>query len=280
MSGSSSRSHEVSLSVYGIRASLPQWRNPQRLSVRLRRKARLEQAKPQHFEVATQRYTALAAFQQGRMPPDVSRRSIQRWQKQYREGEVKYGNGYLGLLPEWSACGNRLPRLDQEVEELLEHFIANTYETLKQQPMREVYLLFERTVRDKHLPVPSYTTFQQRIAERSSADATRKRYGPRAAAAEEWYWEIEPTTPPHGTRPWGVAHIDHTQLDIELVGARTGRSPRSSLGDLPHGRFHPSITRRLHHVRSAQLSLGHDGLTRMCLALWQTAANHRRRWWS
>ena len=109
------------------------------------------------------------------------------------------------------------------VEELLEHFIANTYETLKQHPMREVYLLFERTVRDKHLPVPSYTTFQQRIAERSSADATRKRYGPRAAAAEEWYWEIEPTTPPHGHMPRGVAHIDHTQLDIELVGARTGR---------------------------------------------------------
>jgi putative transposase len=45
-------------------------------------KARLEQAKPQHLEVATQRYTALAAFQQGRMPSDISRRSIQRWQKQ------------------------------------------------------------------------------------------------------------------------------------------------------------------------------------------------------
>ena len=186
-------------------------------------KARLEQAKPQHLEVATQRYTALAAFQQGRMPPDVSRRSIQRWQKQYREGEVKYGNGYLGLLPEWSACGNRLPRLDQEVEELLEHFIANTYETLKQQPMREVYLLFERAARDKHLPVPSYTTFQQRVTHRSSPDATRKRYGPRAAAAEEWFWEIEPTTPPHGTRPWGIAHLDNTQLDLELVSARTGR---------------------------------------------------------
>jgi transposase InsO family protein len=186
-------------------------------------KARLEQAKPQHLEVATQRYTALAAYKLGHMPPDVSRRSIQRWQRQYREGEATYGNGYLGLLPEWSACGNRLPRLDQEVEELLEHFIATTYETFKQQPMREVYLLFERTVRDKHLPVPSYTTFQQRIAERSSADATRKRYGPRAAAASEWYWEIEPTTPAHGTRPWGVAHIDHTQLDIELVSARTGR---------------------------------------------------------
>ncbi len=202
---------------------------------------RLEQAKPQHFEVATRRYTALAAFRQGRMPLDVSERSIQRWQKHYREGEVKYGNGYLGLLPEWSACGNRLPRLDQNVEDLLEHFITNTYETLKQQPMREVYLLFEREARDKHLPVPSYTTFQQRIVHRSSADATRKRFGPRAAASEEWYWEVEPKTPAHGTRPWGVAHLDHTQLDIEVVSARTGR---------PLGRpwatfFMDAFTRRL-----------------------------------
>jgi putative transposase len=202
---------------------------------------RLEQAKPRHFEVATRRYTALAAFQQGHMPPDVSERSIQRWQKQYREGEVKYGNGYLGLLPEWGACGNWLPRLDQTVEDLLEHFITHTYETLKQQPMREVYLLFEREARNKDLPVPSYTTFQQRIVHRSSADATRKRFGPRAAAASEWYWEVEQTTPPHGTRPWGVAHLDHTQLDIELVSTRTGRS----LGRPWATFFMDAFTRRL-----------------------------------
>ncbi len=124
---------------------------------------RLEQAKPEHLEVATMRYTALAAYRLGHMPPNVSRRSLQRWQKQFREGEIKYGNGYLGLLPEWSACGNRRPRLDQAVEDLLQRFITHTYETLKQQPMREVYLLFEREARDKGLPVPSYKTFQQRI---------------------------------------------------------------------------------------------------------------------
>ena len=184
---------------------------------------RLKQAKPQHFEVANQRYTALATAMQGQIPPGVSKRSIQRWQKQFRDGEIAYGNGYLGLLPGWSACGNRHPRLDQAVEELLERFITTTYETLKQQPMREVYLLLEREAREKHLPVPSYTTFRQRIKLRPHPEATRKREGPRAAAAEEWYWEIEPQTPRHGSRPWGVAHLDHTQLDIVLVSARTGR---------------------------------------------------------
>lgn len=184
---------------------------------------RLRRAKPKHFEVATQRMYALAEAAQGNVPPSVSERSIQRWQKQFRDGEVKYGNGYLGLLPEWSACGNRQPRLDQEVETLLETFITTTYETLKQQPLREVYLLLEREAHVKHLSVPSYTTFRQRVESRPRAEATRKRFGPRVAASEEWYWEIEPTTPRHGSRPWGVAQIDHTQLALELVSARTGR---------------------------------------------------------
>jgi putative transposase len=184
---------------------------------------RLRRAKPKHFEVATQRYTAWAAAAQGNPPAGVSQRSLQRWQKQFRDGEVKYGSGYLGLLPEWSACGNHQPRLAQEVEALLEHFITTTYETLKQQPLREVYLLLEREAAALHLPAPSYTTFRQRVESRPRAEATRKRFGPRAAASEEWYWEIEPTTPRHGSRPWGVAHIDHAQLDLELVSMRTGR---------------------------------------------------------
>lgn len=32
------------------------------------------------------------------------------------------------------------------------------------------------------------------------------------------------TTPRHGDRPFEIGHIDHTQLDIELVCSRTGRS--------------------------------------------------------
>lgn len=115
---------------------------------------RLEQARQEDLEVATMRYTALAAYRLGHMPPNVSRRSLQRWQKQFREGEIKYGNGYLGLLPEWSACGNRRPRFSEAVEELLQRFITTTYETLKQQPMREVYLLLEREAANKGLASP------------------------------------------------------------------------------------------------------------------------------
>ncbi len=48
--------------------------------------------------------------------------------------------------------------------------------------------------------------------------------GPRAAYRHEpFYWELELTTPRHGVRPWEIAHMDHTELDIELVCSQTGR---------------------------------------------------------
>ena len=51
-----------------------------------------------------------------------------------------------------------------------------------------------------------------------------ERQGHRAAyACEEFYWELELTTPRHGDRPFEIAHIDHTELDTEAVCSRTGR---------------------------------------------------------
>jgi transposase InsO family protein len=191
---------------------------------RAEERQRLERASPKHLEVATERYRALGKH----MPPpgksQVSLRTLQRWKANLRQAEAAYGNGYVGLLPDWGNCGNRTPRLSQEVETLLEQFIAEHYESLKQQPKKEVYLLLEHEAERQHLPVPSYTTFLLRIKRRSRYEQTLKREGPRAAAAEEaWLWELEVTTPPHGERPWDVVHLDHTQLDIGLVSARTGR---------------------------------------------------------
>ena len=44
------------------------------------------------------------------------------------------------------------------------------------------------------------------------------RRGKRAAYTyEKFHWELEFTTPKHGDRIFEIAHIDHTELDIELV---------------------------------------------------------------
>ncbi len=183
---------------------------------------RLRSASPRQLEVATERYKLLgrANAAQGTVPA----RTLRGWREAFREAEAVYGHGFLGLIPQWNKSGNRLPRLSSEQNALLEKYITDHYETSRQPSMTAVYCLFEQEARERHIPAPSYRTFCRRIKERPKQEQTLKRQGPRAAAQQEpFYWELEQTTPRHGDRPWEIVHMDHTELDIELVSARTGR---------------------------------------------------------
>jgi putative transposase len=182
----------------------------------------LAKASLRQLEIATHRYKLLGHVESS--GPAVSSRTLRRWRAEFHTAEAVYGHGFTGLLPRWSNSGNRLPRLSQEAEQLLEKYITQHYETLKQQPMSAVYLLLEREAKERHIPVPSYTTFRTRVKQRGQYEQTLKRQGKRAAAQiEAWYWELEQTTPRHGDRPWEIVHMDHTELDIMLVSSRTGR---------------------------------------------------------
>ena len=184
----------------------------------------LTKANLKQLEHATERYKLLGHV--GSQDPPVSPRTLRRWRAEFHMAEAVYGHGFTGLIPRWSNSGNRLPRLSQEAEQLIEKYISEHYETHKQQTMYAVYLLLEREARERTIPVPSYTTFRTRIKQRSRHEQILKRQGPRAAAeAEPFYWELERmTTPWHGDRPWEIVHMDHTELDIVLVSSRTGRS--------------------------------------------------------
>ena len=108
-------------------------------------------------------------------------RTLQRWRAEFHMAEAVYGHGFTGLIPRWSNSGNRLPRLSQSIEQLIEKYISEHYETHKQQTMYAVYLLLEREARERTIPVPSYTTFRTRIKQRSRHEQILKRQGPRAA---------------------------------------------------------------------------------------------------
>lgn len=62
------------------------------------------------------------------------------------------------------------------------------------------------------------------MRERPAFEQTLKRQGRRAAYAHaEFYFALHPTTPRHGDRPFEIGHIDHTELDVEVVCSHTGR---------------------------------------------------------
>jgi putative transposase len=189
---------------------------------------RLAQASPDDLQEANRRYALLGEWQRSdfnRVSVPVSIRTLQRWQQRYREAEMTLGNGYLGLLPRASTRGNHLKKLTEQAETLMEKFILNDYETLKQKPKQEVYIAFERQAKLEGLVIiPSYKTFWKRIKQRPAYEQTLKRQGKRAATQlEPWVWELERTTPKHGDRPLEIGHLDHTLLDVELVSSRTGR---------------------------------------------------------
>src|SRR5215831_7783706 len=182
----------------------------------------LTEAGPAALDVANRRFRLVEAYQQHQQafyegtPP----RTLRAWVARFRDAEARWGCGYIGLLPRTNARGNRTPKAPEAARRLLDEAIATLYARPKQQHARAVYMAYQRTCRAEAIQPLSERTFYRRLRAHTSPALTTQRRGARAAYAEQpWYWELTPSTPRHGDRPWEVAHLDHTQLDIELVSS-------------------------------------------------------------
>jgi hypothetical protein len=135
-----------------------------------------------------------------------------------------FGSGFLGLLSDIARRGNASSKLPQATKLLMNEFIDNDYETLKQKTKRTSWLALRLECEGRGIIAPSYKTYSLAIRRRPGLEQTLKRRGHRAAYAKEaFYWELDLKTPRHGDRPFEIGHIDHTELDIELVCSLTGR---------------------------------------------------------
>ena len=182
----------------------------------------LLEAGDEAIEVANQRYRLVEAYQnkQREVYAGTPTRTIRDWLAHFRDAEAAYGYGYVGLLPKTAARGNRKPKADADSHRLLDEAIEHLYARPKQQKARDVFALYQRTCQEQQVQPVSERTFYRHVKKASSPSLTEKRKGARAAYQEStWYWELERTTPRHGDRPWEIAHIDHTQLDIELLSS-------------------------------------------------------------
>ena len=182
----------------------------------------LAEAGPDALEVANRRFRLVEAYQQHKQefyegtPP----RTIRDWVARFRDAEASCGCGYIGLLPKTKARGNRTPKAPEAARRLLDEAIETLYARPKQQHAHAVSLAYQRTCLAAALQPLSERTFYRRLKAHTGPELTAKRHGTRAAYQEQpWYWELTPSTPRHGDRPWEIAHLDHTQLDIELVSS-------------------------------------------------------------
>jgi putative transposase len=191
-------------------------------------KERMDAASQADLRTANERFRLVTAYlerdREQIAAASVSERTIRRWAQAFHKAQASYGSGYIGLLPDTGRRGNRRPKAPEASRTLLTTFIAEHYETPRESPAWEVYLAYQRACETQNILPLSSRTFYREIKKRAGHAQTAARRGTKAAYAEEpFHWELTQSTPRHGNRPFAIAHIDHTELDVILVSSVTGK---------------------------------------------------------
>jgi transposase InsO family protein len=203
---------------------------PQAAAVVITERAALSRASPGDLAVANHRYAAIRPYLEDHVPlgtcaPHIPQRTKFLWAKRWREAEAAVGNGYIGLLP--ARRPNTMPRrlLTDAHLAVLHTILDDHYATYRNKKLRRSYGAFLAACGTKGLYEVSERTFYTQAHRYLSEHALRTaREGNRAAyASRPPQQATEPGAPRHGDRPWELAHIDHTEVDLELRSARTGR---------------------------------------------------------
>lgn len=174
---------------------------------------------------ANHRYQCVCQFLEGNNEgPSEPVRTLRRWAAKFQEADRRFRSGFLGLFSNIARRGNSHRKLPDATASVMAHFIKNDYETQKQKRKWASWIALRLECEKKGIKAPSYKTFSREIRKGGGFEQTLKRRGHRAAYGQEpFYWELEQKTPRHGARPFEIVHIDHTELDIELVCSLTAR---------------------------------------------------------
>jgi len=188
---------------------------------------RLSRASERDLRIANFRSVFVDRYLREQALPTMSEvplRTFYRWVAQYRQAGAVCGSGYLGLLPGHTAKGNRTAKLPEATRREMTEAFEQDYETEKQKTLYASWIKLKLSCEKEGIVPPSYKTFAIAACRRDPYRQRLKRQGRRSAyALEPFYFELELKTPRHGDRPFEIGHIDHTELDVEVVCSRTGR---------------------------------------------------------
>jgi putative transposase len=181
----------------------------------------LRAASPGALRKASSRYSALRRSWEGKTV-EVKPRTLQRWQEAFRHAERTVGAGFAGLLEK--ATGRPAgPTLSAAIEDIVAREAAEFYDSPDAPNKRALYGRIRNVCVARGLEPPSYATVRRRLERRDAQQADERRRGRKAAyRTSESIWYLASDTPIHGERPWELAHIDHTELDVVLVDSETG----------------------------------------------------------
>lgn len=176
---------------------------------------KISEAGPQAMQVAIARYQILQDADHTSTAVSIS--TVKYYRKKFKQAEMLYGNGLVGLFPQTAKRGNRNRKIDQDVIDLMTEIIDEYFLKSHDPKFMAAYGALKNKCKEQGLIAPSDKTFRKAIEKLNQYDVVLARKGKRAAYEHEtFYWRLDMETPRHGERPFDIAHIDHTQLDIQL----------------------------------------------------------------
>ncbi len=151
--------------------------------------------------------------------PQAKPRSIRKWKQLARQGLITYGNEFIGLIPTLHLRGNRKRRPSAKALEIMHTVIESEVKSKSAPGIETCWAMVTSMCASEGVTAPSLKTFRAEIKRITSPEELKKaREGEKAGYnLEVPYLSIERETPRHGTRPFALAHIDHTQLDLQCV---------------------------------------------------------------
>lgn len=154
----------------------------------------------------------------------VSPRTLRRWAARRLVALANGANAALALVPRNAAKGNRTPRLNETQMRHMDEVIDIEWRDSKAINYRTCFRKMEDAFNGTDEIAPSYPTLIARIKALQTNRDVRTRHGKRTAYQQGLFIDVlYYDSPVHGSRPFQYVHIDHTELDIELISSRTGK---------------------------------------------------------
>jgi transposase InsO family protein len=153
----------------------------------------------------------------------VTDRTMRNWQKSYDLAEAEHGNGALGLVPQHGKKGNRKERFGERLKSFVLEAIQTEFVNVRKKTKTLIFGAFVNLCERNGIPKPpTYKTFIKVIKKLRNAAMVKETDGSKIAyQIEEFLERSDPDMPIHGDRPWEYVHIDHTELDLELLHSET-----------------------------------------------------------
>ncbi|CAJ0730231.1 MULTISPECIES: DDE-type integrase/transposase/recombinase [Ralstonia] len=177
---------------------------------------------PEELEIASRRQAMLES-----PPPEtvVSSRTLRRWAARQRVAEANGEHEVLALARRIQGRGNRTARISEMQTALVDRVIEEHWRNSKAINYKACYKFLEVACEKEGVKPVSYPTLIKHIKATETNQDVRIRYGKRIAYQQDTFVPVlHYDTQVHGHRPLQYVHIDHTQLDIEVISSRTGKS--------------------------------------------------------